>query len=79
MGLRWNAGAFDEQVHAVEELGVVRAEDDFDACRAKPARVQLLVPVDSNDRYAATDERERGRLARAREAENQRFLRRPAN
>src|SRR4029078_13050550 len=41
-GRRRYTWAFHEQVHAVEKLGVVRAEDDFDACLAKPARVDVL-------------------------------------
>jgi hypothetical protein len=78
-GLRWNTRAFDEQVHAVEKLGVVRAEDDFDTRGTKPARVEIVVPVDAEDRDSPAGERERSRLARAGEAENERFLRRPAN
>jgi hypothetical protein len=74
-GRRWNAGAFDEQVHAFEQLGVVRAEDDFDTRCAKPPRIECLVSVDSYDRDAAAGERERRRLARTREAEDERFLR----
>jgi hypothetical protein len=70
--LRRNAGAFDEQVHAVEQLGVVRAEDDFDAVLAKPPRVQPCVAIDADDRHAAPGKRERRRLPRAREAEHER-------
>ena len=68
--LRRNPGAFHEQVHAVEERGVVRAESDFDARRAKPPRVELLVPVDGDAprprarRARATPPRPSGRARR---------------
>jgi hypothetical protein len=68
---RRDAGAFNEQVHAVEELGIVRAEDDFDACGAKPPPVEVLPAVDADDRDPTACKRERRRLARAGEAENQ--------
>ena len=72
------AWAFHKQVHAVEKLGVVRAEDDFDTCLAKPPRVDVLPPVDPDDVHASPRQRERRRLARAGEAEDERFVRKPS-
>ena len=66
-----NAGALDQQVHVVDERGVFRAEDDFDACLAKPPGVELVVSVDADDAHAPACERERRGLARAREAEHE--------
>jgi hypothetical protein len=75
-GRRRYAWAFDKQVHAVEKLGVVRAEDDFDARLAKPPRVEVGAPVRADDLHPAFLQGQRGRLARAGEAEDER-LRRP--
>ena len=72
------AWAFHKQVHAVEKLGVVRAEDDFDTCLAKPPRVDVLPTVDTDDVHASPRQRERRRLARTGEAEDERFVRKPS-
>ena len=66
-----DAGALDQQVHVVDERGVLRAQDDFDAARAKPPASSSLVPVDADDPHPAARERERRRLARAGEAEDE--------
>ena len=63
-----NSGALHQQVHVLDERGVLRAEHDFDARRAKPPGVELAVPVDADDPDAAAGERQRRRLPRAGEA-----------
>ena len=70
-----DTGALDQQVHVVDERGVLRAQDDFDAVLAKPPGVQLVVPVDADDPDAAARERERRSLARAGQAEDEGPLR----
>ena len=74
-GLARNAGALDQQVHVVDEHGVLRAQDDFDAALAKPPGVELAVSVDADDAHSTPDQCERRRLARAREAEDEDLLR----
>ena len=70
-----DSGALHQQVHAVKERGVHRAEDDFDARLAKPPHVEALVPVHADDPDTPARERDRRGLARAREAEHERRLR----
>ena len=77
-GRRRNSWAFHEQVHAVEKLGVVRAEDDFDTRLAKPPRVDVLALVDADDGDTPPCQRERRRLSRAGQAENERSVRKPS-
>jgi hypothetical protein len=66
-----DTGALDQQVHVVDERGILRAQDDFDTVLAKPPGVELVVAVDADDVHPAAGERERRRLARAGEAEDQ--------
>ena len=70
-----DTGALDQQVHVVDERGVLRAQDDFDAVLAKPPGVQLGVPVHADDPHPAARERERRGLARAGQAEDEGPLR----
>ena len=59
--------------------GIVRAENDFDACGAKPPPVDVLPAVDADDRDATACKRERRRLARASQAEHEHVLRKRGN
>ena len=67
--------ALDQQVHVVDEHGVLRAQDDFDTVIPKPPGLQLVVAVDTDDFDAAARERERRSHARPGQAEDQGPLR----
>jgi hypothetical protein len=64
--------ALDQDVHSLQQRVLVCPQPNFDAGRREPPHIHVLVLVDGEDALATPGKRQRCRLPRAREPEDER-------
>jgi hypothetical protein len=71
--LAGHSGALDQHVHSLQQRGLLRSQVNFDTRRLEPPRVDVRRAVDTDHLLPAAGQRERRRLPRAREPEDERL------